>query len=309
MHSIARIEELIEASEETLSLYLHDLETSPNSLFAKGMVKNTEERLEELRYQLKIEKTLREKEVIELRLKGKNAKQGRLNLGVFTSVVDRYRKALTEVACQRRYGSFTEGRLNKVNNEIKLKIAGLLPGSARVIFTGETAPDLFGNSTLEEALKTSFELFQVQEGSTLLETAQKTGKRGLKNFSELFDAAIDEDLEVDFHWRSPNGENYFWEGTTANMSKLRSSISTIEEDEPTEEAFSGILFKASLSGEMTITRPSGKKMEIKVPEDRLELLKVSHLGQLVSGHVSVTKTKSTLNLGEKVRYELKSIIQ
>lgn len=77
MYSIERIEELLANSEDTLLKYENLLKDNPNSLFNKGMVKNTLEQMVELRSNLAFEKQKREKEIIDIRLKGKVAKVGK----------------------------------------------------------------------------------------------------------------------------------------------------------------------------------------------------------------------------------------
>ncbi|MBZ4043855.1 hypothetical protein [Flavobacterium hibisci] len=69
MYSIERIEELLANSEDTLLKYENLLKSNPNSLFNKGMVKNTLEQMIELRSNLAFEKQKREKEIIDIRLK------------------------------------------------------------------------------------------------------------------------------------------------------------------------------------------------------------------------------------------------
>jgi hypothetical protein len=61
MYNIARIEELIDVSENTLQKYQAEYLQNPTSLFAKGMIKNTTERLEELRRNLAFEKHVHER--------------------------------------------------------------------------------------------------------------------------------------------------------------------------------------------------------------------------------------------------------
>lgn len=78
MYSIERIEELLANSEDTLLKYEHLLKGHPNSLFNRGIVKNTLEQMVELRSNLAFEKQKREKEIIDIRLKGKVANVGKL---------------------------------------------------------------------------------------------------------------------------------------------------------------------------------------------------------------------------------------
>ncbi len=309
MFSIARTEELIRTCEQTLAKYEAEVKINPASLFNRGIVQNTRERLNELRANLTIEKGDREKELLSIRLRGKAANYGKIPLDLFGTISKVLSDCLTETSRQYQFGNKTGPKyIAQIKDTIDLQFERTVPGSTFIVITAKTNPDLFGNSIIENALINTFEILNA-DGIHLLESAGKMGGNGIKKLNELLSVTIKNSLEFDLQWKSPDEKQYMWEGNRAKMQTLNNSISKIQINDPQEIEFNGKLITQSLKGIIEIQEEEEKKLtKIHFPMQLLEAVKSLQIGDACSGKI-IQKTFINNVSGErKDTYELKEIL-
>ncbi len=308
MYSIAKIEKLIKLSEDTLAKYEQELRENPNSLFCKGMVKNTKENLEELRGNLFFEKNIREKEVIDLRLKGKIAKAGRLPLDVLGEFAKSLAEVLSEIGRKNQFGDKYRNTDNKiVKRTIDLNFEKLVPGSTHIIVTGNTNPDLFGNSILENALNNTFELLNAEEQANLLDVSSKIGSAGIKKVNQFLKLSIDNELEFDLNWQAPNMERHSWQGNKDKLLLISNSISTIRDMAPTEVTIEGKIITLSLKGIIEVQDEEKRMYKIHYPLGQLEKIRQYQIGDNCSLNCIQKSHVNSITREEKITYEFKEI--
>lgn len=308
MYSIERIEFLIANLEETLIKYENLFKVNPTSLFNKGMLKNTNDQILELRANLAFEKQKREKEIIDLRLKGKAARVGKLPLELLGSFAKVLSDCIIESSRKYQYGNKGGTKiLNSVKETIDLRFDRLVPGSTHILITGNTSPDLFGNSMIENALINTFEILNVSEGSDLIEKSEKFGGQGIKKLNEILNLSLRNDLEFDIQWESPNSKIYKWEGNKEKIKSLTNSISKIEINTPQEIDFSGVLVTQSLKGHIEVQGEDKKYYKIVFPMNMLDKIKAFQIGDACNGSLIQSTFKNNFTDEEKISFLLKDI--
>lgn len=309
MYSIERIEELIKNSEGTLAKYEILLKNNPNNLFYKGIVKNTGELMIELRHNLAFEKQKREKEIIDIRLKGKVAKVGKLPLDLLGEFAKSISDCIIESSRKYQFGNKASSKiLTTVKNTVDLRFDRLVPGSTHILITGNSSPDLFGNSMIENALVNTFELLAVENDSDLLEKSNKYGGNGIKKLNKILNLSINNNLEFDLEWSAPNTKIFKWEGSSERIKQLSNSISKIESTIPEEIEVSGTLVMQSLKGQLEIQVEDGKLLKVQFPMSFLEKVKEFQIGDDFSSIVLKNTLKNNITQEEKVSLELKKIL-
>lgn len=308
MYSIERIEELLENSEDTLLKYENLLKNNPNSLFNKGMVKNTLEQMIELRSNLAFEKQKREKEIIDIRLKGKVAKVGKLPLDLLGEFAKSLSDCIIESSRKYQYGNKNSRKiLTSIKNTVDLRFDRLVPGSTHILVTGNNSPDLFGNSMIENALINTFELLNVHNDSELMDKSEKYGGAGIKKLNKILNLSINNHLEFDLEWSSPNSKVFRWEGNFDRIKQLNNSISKIETITPEEIEISGTLVMQSLKGQLEVEDNGGKLFKISFPMSFLEKIKEFQIGENFSAVIIKNTLKNSITKEEKASFELAKI--
>ena len=308
MYSIERIEELLANSEDTLLKYENLLKSKPNSLFNKGMIKNTVEQITELRCNLAFEKQKREKEIIDIRLKGKVAKVGKLPLELLGDFAKSLSECIIESSRKYQYGNKSGAKIvSSIKETVDLRFDRLVPGSTHILVTGNSSPDLFGNSMIENALINTFNLLNVNSDSELMDKSEKYGGAGIKKLSKILNLSINNHLEFDLEWSSPNSKVFRWEGSFDKIKQLNNSISKIETITPEEIEISGTLIMQSIKGQLEIEDSDGKSVKVSFPMSFLEKIKEFQIGEDFSAVIIKNILKNTITKEEKASFELKEI--
>ena len=308
MYSIERIEELIANSEDTLLKYEKLLKNNPNSLFNKGILKNTQEQITELRSNLAFEKQKREKEIIDIRLKGKVAKVGKLPLELLGDFAKSLSECIIESSRKYQYGNKSGAKIvSSIKETVDLRFDRLVPGSTHILVTGNSSPDLFGNSMIENALINTFNLLNVNSDSELMDKSEKYGGAGIKKLSKILNLSINNHLEFDLEWSSPNSKVFRWEGSFDKIKQLNNSISKIETIMPEEIEISGTLIMQSIKGQLEIEDSDGKSVKVSFPMSFLEKIKEFQIGEDFSAVIIKNILKNTITKEEKASFELKEI--
>lgn len=308
MYSIERIEELIANSEDTLLKYEKLLRNNPNSLLNRGILKNTQEQITELRSNLAFEKQKREKEIIDIRLKGKVAKVGKLPLDLLGDFAKSLSECIIESSRKYQYGNKSGAKIvSLIKETVDLRFDRLVPGSTHILVTGNSSPDLFGNSMIENALINTFDLLNVNNDSELMDKSEKYGGAGIKKLNKILNLSINNHLEFDLEWSSPNSKVFRWEGSFDKIKQLNNSISKIETITPEEIEISGTLVMQSIKGQLEIEDSDGKSVKVSFPMSFLEEIKEFQIGENFSAVIIKNILKNTITKEEKASFELKEI--
>ncbi len=307
MYSIPRIEELLTSANETLVKHENLARNSPSSIFYSGVIKNTRERIQELTAELVHEKKKRELEIVEIRLKGKGARAGKLSLDLFGVLSKTFADCLIEASRQAQYGNRSGSKLLSLTRQtIDLRLDGLAPGSTRVFITGKSNPDLFGNSIIEKALTNTFDLLASKDGDTLIDKSSHLGAQAIKKLNDFFGVVSKAELELDLKWEAPTQKVFVWEGVKDQILALSNSLSNLKIHDPHEIEFSGILITQSLKGFVDVIEEK-KTIHTNFATTLLDKVKNIQIGSNCYGTIITTVTQNLATGEEKIHYELKDI--
>lgn len=212
---------------------------------------------------------------------------------------------IIESSRKYQYGNKSGTKIvTSIKNTIDLRFDRLVPGSTHILVTGNSSPDLFGNSMIENALINTFELLNVHNDSELMEKSEKYGGAGIKKLNKILSLSINNHLEFDLEWSSPNLKVFKWEGNSYKIKQLNNSISRIETIIPEEIEISGTLFTQSLKGQIEIKNDENKLFKVQFPMSFLEKIKEYQIGDDFSAVISKNTLKNSVTKEEKTSFEL-----
>jgi len=184
--------------------------------------------IEELQEQLRIEKEKREKEVIEIRLQGHGVNQGDLPLKLLGDISKHLAASWHAASSRIATGKEPWGRIaERITGQVNLRFAGLAPGSTRLFITGDTAPDLFGRSLLEDSLSKTFKLLNAQEPEILTDIVDDLGFRYTKHLTKFLDLLSKWEIEPQMSWRDPSEQEHRWEADISRIQYLTSNLENV----------------------------------------------------------------------------------
>jgi len=307
MNEIQKIQNQIDETAKMLLQYETFLSEEPDNFSHKLSINSLKAQLTELEKQLRIEKAKRDKEVIEIRLKGRTA-NGTLPLEVLAKLADGLSGTVLNASYFIQFGrKMQKSKEKQVHDIVDLRLAGISTGSTKLFITANTAPDLFGRSIAEESLKHSFNLLQSESPDDLTESASKVGKESVKKLYKFLTSISNAELEVDLNWSSPTNERYEWQGSTQNLLKVAQSLTNIQMSEPEVIEFSGELITISLRGNFEIKSDVKQTIRGTFPNNLLEEIKTLTIGSFYSGKLEKRIIINLATESEKIYYTLLSI--
>jgi hypothetical protein len=160
---------------------------------------------------------------------------------------------------------------------------------------------------IENALINTFELLNVHNDSELMDKSEKYGGLGIKKLNKILNLSINNHLEFDLEWSSPNSKVFKWEGNFDRIKQLNNSISKIETITPEVIEISGTLVMQSLKGQLEIEDNDGKLFKVSFPMSFLEKIKEFQIGEDFSATIIKNTLKNSITKEEKASFELTTI--
>jgi hypothetical protein len=298
---IAQIEEKIEEIEALI-------DNNPTDFSLKLELESYNNQLTDLNYQLYKENLKREKEIIELRLKGDKANFGSIPLRVVGGITNYFAKSIFNISKYIEYGNKGGKKREAIINEtIDLRLEGIGTGSTIFYLSGRTTPDLFGYSILQEALKKTFETFNSEDADEIIECVENIGAKSAKSISYFLSELSKDELEVDITWKSPEGETHVWKGENEKIASLHNTLTKIKISDPVNVDFKGELVTISSKGRFEILLEDETSIHGHFSYDLLERMKEFHIGDPCKGVISKSTIYNPVTHKEKYQYDLKKI--
>ena len=307
MFNIARIEQLRVFAQRMLAEQEGRLAAQSESFYRQMLVETARHQVDDLTRQLVEAKQQREVEVIELRLDGPAAYFGSVPLHLLGPLTAAFEELLVQAGRFIRDGSRRAGTLSEVRNQFDVRLKHLATGSAGLLITLQTAPDLFGGSLAEEALRRTFSLLAVQTPEEATNQVVNYGKAGVFGLVRFLKSLLEAQLEVRLHWLSPTDEERTWEGTSEKIFGLKTLLESIVTSEPEEISFAGMVYTESIRGRFEVKTHAGTIYSGSVPLEVMPALVAVSVGDECQGVVLETLSTNTTTGVEKRSYELKSI--
>ncbi len=233
------------------------LATSSEPLVDKIFFNSSKKRRLDLEKELFHAKSERAHELVSLRLMG-NQMTGTIRLKSLVKIIEPL-NALLEQSAWRFWDK--EGKAEKIDdnfsNLLDLRLAGIESGSTQLLVLGNTAPDLTGDSALEEGLKNIFSLL-TSGNDEFLDHVHTVGLAACKSLAKLMEILDRQNIAAEFNWSGP-GNNYSWHGKPSEITRIRTILDDIGEPALETESFMGVVQLLSIRSKIEIYRPDTEK--------------------------------------------------
>jgi len=238
--------------------------------------------IKELQAQLRAQKQRRVKEVVEVRLQGEQAALGSLPLGLLGRITTELASALGHTARMWHLGS--DGRVTQdIEALLDLRLEGIGEGSTKLFITGETAPDIFGRSLIEETLRETFGFCLASQTSDELAGAVgSVGSLASKAFERFFSVVGRAGLGLGLTWESPSEQEMHWSAEAWKVRQIATVLKKLVPDEPEEVGLTGEIITVSERRPLEIRGSDGIEYTIRVPAVMANDLKGFTIGQEVA---------------------------
>lgn len=239
-------------------------------------------------------------ELIDMRFSGPRA-NGSLPLDAFLNIVEPLNKAWKAAAFRLRHG-VVEGRIgHDIGDILNLKLAGIAQGSTHILLTGNGNADLAGESLFRETLTQTFRLLSA-DNDDFYDAVDAMGGRAAHHIGEALKAIGTAGLSAQFTWQNRGGLNV-WNGTTGEVSRIRTLLASVSQPLSYEETISGTVAGIFDSGRLDVRTKAGK-VRIRFPLDMIPLVQKLQIAAEADIQVRTTRFSDPITKRDIVTYQM-----
>jgi hypothetical protein len=280
------------------------LQAQPNKFSTKLSLDSWITHQEELRQELRQAKAALQFEVVELRLIGRRM-DGSIPLRLLTKLSGKFNTILAHTAYHLRHGKGPKQKgLEPLFDEMDMRLSGLTFGSTRLVFAGNIAPDLTGDSAMGGALEKIFSVLETQEQAQIRELVTVIGVPATKTLSELLGDLERQDIGAELTWPAPNAKLYKWGGSLADVRQAHERLSPLERIKPEEITLHGRVAQLKDTGAFYIREEGGGQVKISYNRQQYEHVQQYTLGMQVELNVMRYVERDPLSEQERATYKL-----
>jgi hypothetical protein len=303
--NIAALRSRIEDVERRVATMRRAAELEPK-LSSRLTLASMDRHARDLQRQLRLAMSQRQVEVLSLRFMGQRAEHGRLPLTVLSRISTALADSVAAAAERVRRGRVVQRVTSGMRDAVNLQLAAVLPGSTELLVIGDTAPDLFGNSSLADALEETFGLLETTDEERLADRVSQVGVRAARKMGELLSVAASNGLELEIQWLSPDDQMLRWSGSLEKMDQVRRALEGFT-NVATEQLFvTGRAVSLSLRGRFEIAS-DGRVFSGTFPAEVQEQVTQIRLGEMVLAQIERSEIVNNLMHTRKHAYSLLSI--
>ncbi len=215
-----------------------------------------QQHLEDLRSQLNVEMTLREKEIIEIALDEPD-NPGTISLRLLSRIAGNFGQAVSQAGRFIKHGTVKGPVPADIAQAMDLRLADLVAASTHLFVTAKTNPDPYGNSLAEDSLRNTFHVLQSENAEQLTDAVATVGHSATSALRRLLKEVARDNHVLSISWRPPEGEEVKWEGGPEEMARIAQSLEDFSRIEPEEVNVEGRVITVSLRDPLIIEADDG----------------------------------------------------
>lgn len=265
--------------------------------------------VDELKQILTAEKADSSFEIVEFRLRAPAFRQGAVPLRMISHATEDIRRMIGYAALRLVQGGIKRKRVpDDLYDLLNLRLAGVLPGSSRLVVAAAAHRDLFDDGIAKDALNRIFTvLFSNGSGDAFLESVTDLGPSSARRLRDFLKLVRRYSAEVDFTWRYNGTVVQNWIGSSEVIEKVSNALEVTELREQDEIILTGRVELLSKRERIHLRLESGELVRILYPKSLLDLVSTFHLDQKLTLFCQVTETENPLTLESSIFYELLGI--
>lgn len=306
--NITRLKKNVEEIQNSINEYRLMVKNNDNDFASKLTLASLENHKRDLVKQIRDQLIIHSKEIIELRLIGSKVKNGIVTLRLLNDITQNFGRAIEHAAVRIETGYESRKKIpDYITNGLSLSLVGLQLGSARIVISANSNPDLFGESLSENAFRKIFQVLSTEDIEVFLDNFDILGIKSLKNLHGIFSRCINEDLSLALSWSDSEATDHVWEAEKTKLSIWKKRIEMIKSKDLGNELIYGNVFLLSLSGRIEIIDQSKKKIKAIFPTRLLPELEKIRINENVACKFSKKQVIDISKGIERIIYTLISI--
>lgn len=279
MNRIAWLENKIAEASEMLQAEEARLLESPDDFGLRMAAGSIKAHIEQMRHDLYLARAERGHEVIGLRLQAEHLQRGSIPLRLLSTIADHLNRALLALAYRHQFGEEPSRYSDAFVNELDIRLADLRAGSTSLVLTANTAPDILGDSKMEQSLRAAFNLLE-SDARTLPQAVADAGHRATHHVAKLLTSLEREHCTVELVWTDSAEQDHRWRARPHEVSMAAARMSELVTQAPQTITLDAEIELLSKTGRLALQPlDEGPRINVRYPRQHYGLVQGLHLGQ------------------------------
>ena len=302
---IAEIEKEVQEIRRIDERNRRAVEASERPLVEEVFAASSDKRRKIVEKELRDAKSERAHELFGLRLHSPQFSPGTIPLRVLVRLAPLLNNALEQTAWHEwdingDATSIDDGFRRLIN----LRLAGIREGSTELVFLGNIAPDLTGESALENGLRNFFDVLSAPN-DRLADVVNGIGNKATKAVVHLMKAFETENMAAEFSWSAPNNV-YHWDGRLNEITRIRALLEDMGDPITRDITVVGVVGTLTRR-RVQIEVDNGDKINARYRHSLREQVNALHLDERREFQVEITSYPSDTFAMKRSAYRLVGI--
>jgi hypothetical protein len=248
-------------------------------------------------------------EILDFRFIAPSVSKGSMPLRLVSDISDYIRKMIGYSALRLSEGGIKKRRItDEIESSLDLRLAGIYPGSSRLMISSKADRDLFDDGVSKNALNRIFRVLDTGgDGTEFLEAITELGPPSARKLREFLELIRCSDMETEFTWKYSGDVVRNWKGSKKAIEDLSGALAVTEITEKDQITLSGTIELLSKREKIDLRTSSVRTIRILFPRSMLTEVEKLHINQYVTLACHVTETENPITGESSIFYELKQI--
>lgn len=262
--------------------------------------------IDELETYEAVEAVGRTYELVDFRMIANKFEAGSVPLNILARAAEEIRKMLGYAALRFVQGGISRKRVpSALYEELDLRLAGILPGSSRLLIAAAAHRDLFDDGVAKHAIQRIMGVLETEgRGVHFLESVADLGPSSAKSLREFLKIIRANNGALELTWRYAGQDVRRWEASATIVSDVTAALEHTELREKEKRLLQGKIEMLSKRERMQLRTNEGEVVRILFPKRLFADVAELHLDQEVSLYCQVTVSENPHTNEISQHYEL-----
>jgi hypothetical protein len=286
---------------------VHSVRQAEAGSFAHRLeVTSLRSHIDELETYEAIEAVGRTHELIDFRMIADTFRSGTVPLKIIASAAEEIRKMVGYSALRFTQGGRSRKRVPAdLYDELDLRLAGVLPGSSRLLVAAAAHRDLFDDGVAKHAIDRIMGVLETKgRGKEFLESVADLGPQGAKSLREFLKILRANSGALEMTWSFSGSDIRTWSADVQDVIDVTAALERTVLREQANQLLNGKIELLSKRERIQLRAESGEVYRVLYPKRLLPQVTELHLDQEVSLYCQVTMSENPLTNEFSHHYEL-----
>lgn len=248
-------------------------------------------------------------ELVDFRMMADTFRSGSVPLNIVAKSADELRKMLGYAALRFIHGGISRKRVPAdLYEDLDLRLAGILPGSSRLLVAIAAHRDLFDDGVAKHAIERIFGVLESNgRGGNFLEAVTDLGPSSARSLREFLKIIRAQSGALEVSWTFSGQNIHRWTADQKTVADIASALEVTTLKEQNSQIFTGVIELLSKRERIHLRANTGEILRILFPKRLLADVSELHLDQEVRLLCQVTETENPLTNETAHHYELLEI--